>query len=188
MTNLSEIILLAISLSVDAMVAAICIALCKKDINLADGIKTAAYFGVFQALMPLIGYLLGSQLRHIVQPVDHWIILTLLLFIGLKMIWESRQVEGSCVTNPCSHSRLFLLAIATSLDALAVGISLSLTRSPMLLSSLIIGITTFLLSLVGVRWGQRLGSRFRSLASITGGVLLIFIGIKVVVEHLTLGI
>ncbi|MDO5016521.1 MAG: manganese efflux pump MntP family protein [Eubacteriales bacterium] len=185
MSSFFELLLLALSLSVDAMVAATTIGLCKADLSVKDGILVGTYFGGFQALMPLLGYLLGSQLRKIVQPYDHWIILALLLFVGGKMILDGREMEDEeVVCNPCSHSRLLLLAIATSIDAMAAGISLSLSEAPMLSSVLVIGIVTFILSFVGTMWGQSLGSRFRSTASMIGGLVLISIGIKVVIEHM----
>ncbi|MGI6090224.1 MAG: manganese efflux pump MntP family protein [Saccharofermentanales bacterium] len=189
MAGMVELLLLALGLSVDAMAAATTIGLCKVDLRARDGLRVGAYFGGFQALMPLLGYLLGSQFRRYVQPFDHWLILGLLLFVGGKMIWEARQFSDTDnISDPCSHWRLFILAIATSLDALAAGISLSLSQAPMLRSVLIIGLVTFLLSFAGAMWGRLLGKRFRSLASITGGVILILIGLKVVVEHLSQGI
>jgi len=180
-----ELLLLALALSVDAMVAATTIGLCKADLKLRDGLRTATYFGSFQALMPLLGYLLGSQFKKYVQPFDHWIIFSLLLVIGGKMIWEARTIEdNTCNTDPCSHPRLFMLAIATSLDAMAAGISLSLTQASMPRSILTIGLVTFLLSFAGIMWGKLLGRRFRGIASIVGGLVLILIGVKVVVEHI----
>lgn len=189
MAGMTEILLLALGLSVDAMVAATTIGLCKVDLRLRDGLRVGTYFGGFQALMPLLGYLLGSQLKRYVQPFDHWLILGLLLFIGGKMIWETRKFsDTNCISDSCSHWKLFILAIATSLDALAAGISLSLSQAPLLHSVLIIGLVTFLLSFGGAMWGHLLGKRFRSLASIAGGAILILIGIKVVIEHLSQGI
>ena len=185
MSGFFELLLLSLSLSVDAMVAATSIGLCKADLTVKDGLLVGTYFGGFQALMPLLGYLLGSQLRHLVQPYDHWLILALLLFVGGKMIVDAKNMEEEEVScKPFSHARLFILAIATSIDAMAAGISLSLSQAPMLSSVLFIGMVTFLLSFVGTMWGKFLGSRFRSLASVIGGLVLISIGIKVVVEHI----
>ncbi len=189
MVGMIELLLLALGLSVDAMVAATTIGLCKVDLGLRDGLRVGIYFGGFQALMPLLGYLLGSQFKRYVQPFDHWLILGLLLFVGGKMICEARQFsDEDSLPDSCSHWRLLVLAIATSLDALAAGISLSLSQAPMLRSILLIGLVTFLLSFGGAMWGRLLGRRFRSLASIAGGVILILIGLKVVAEHLSQGI
>ncbi|HHT65751.1 MAG TPA: manganese efflux pump [Clostridiales bacterium] len=189
MAGLLELLLLALGLSVDAMVAATTIGLCKVNLKWREGLRTAAYFGGFQALMPLVGYFLGSQFRDYVQPIDHWLIFALLFFIGGKMIWEAlHQSEDNPLSDPCSHPRLLLLAIATSLDALAAGISLSLSQAPMLRSVLVIGVVTFLLSFAGAMWGKLLGRRFRSITSILGGTILILIGVKVIVEHLAQGV
>lgn len=189
MIRIFELLLLALSLSADAMVAAMTIGLCKADVTLRDGLRTSLYFGGFQALMPLLGYFLGSQFRKFVQPLDHWIIFLLLAVIGGKMIWDSREFsDDKCLVDPCSHKNLLVLAIATSLDALAAGLSLSLMQAPMWISVFFIGFVTFLLSYAGVMWGRKLGNRFRSIASIIGGVILILLGIRVVVEHLVLGI
>ncbi|HHU07987.1 MAG TPA: manganese efflux pump [Clostridiaceae bacterium] len=189
MIGIFELLLLALSLSVDAMVAAITIGLCKTDIIAKDGLRTALYFGILQASMPMLGYYLGSQFREFVQPYDHWIILVLLAVVGGKMIWDSKEFDDDkCAINPCSHANLFVLAIATSLDALAAGISLSLAQAPIWMSALCIGLVTFLLSFAGVMWGKKLGDRFRSIASIIGGVVLILLGIRVAIEHIVLGI
>ena len=184
-----DLLLLALSLSIDAMVAAITIGLCKTDVRPQDGLKTALYFGGFQALMPVLGYFLGSQFREFVQPFDHWIILLLLAVAGSKMIRDSREFDSDkCAVDPWSHTNLFVLAIATSLDALAAGISLSLVQAPMWISASVIGLVTFSLSYAGVVWGKKLGNRFRSIASVIGGIILILLGFRVVIEHLVQGV
>ena len=192
MTGLT-IILLALSLAMDAMAVSVTLGICKGSVKLSDALRAGLYFGAFQALMPALGFLTGSRLSGIIEPVDHWIAFGLLAFIGVKMIYEAvweKAVEDddSCpVGNPMSHKRMLVLAIATSIDALAAGISLALDKLPLLESVLAIGLITFVISFAAVLLGKRLKVIFQKRASILGGAALILIGIKILIEH-TLGI
>ncbi len=192
MTGLT-ILLLALSLAMDAMAVSVTLGICKGTVKLSDALRAGIYFGAFQAVMPALGYLAGSRLSGIIEPIDHWIAFALLAFIGAKMIYEAaweKTVEDdeSCpVGDPMSHKRMLVLAVATSIDALAAGISLALDKLPLLESVIAIGIVTFAISFAAVLLGKHLGVIFQKRASILGGAVLIIIGIKILAEH-TLGI
>lgn len=181
-----ELLLTGVGLSADAFAAALCQGLQMKRLDLPRAALVGLFFGGFQALMPLVGYLLGSQLERYIRSVDHWIVFALLLFIGGKMIVETlRGGEDDC----CGNSRAFLpglllLAVATSVDALAVGISFAFLQVSILPAVALIGTTTFALSVLGVGIGARFGTRFQKQAGIAGGVILILIGVKILLEHL----
>lgn len=180
-----ELLFIGIGLSMDAFAIAICKGLGMRKLNLKQGVVIALFFGGFQALMPMLGWLLGSQFEAYIVSVDHWIAFVLLSFIGGKMIWDAVKGgddgEGS---YGFSIKELFLLSIATSIDALAVGVTFAFLRTPILSSAFIIGCTTFVISLAGVFIGHKFGSRFEKGAEITGGVMLILIGFKILLEHL----
>ena len=179
-----DIFLTGIGLSMDAFAVAICKGLGMKKIDRKYTVVIAAFFGVFQALMPLLGWFLGSRFSRYIQSFDHWIAFALLAFIGVNMIRESReQAEGTAVTG-IDYKELFLLAVATSIDALAVGITFAFLDVSIVSSIAVIGVTTFVLSLVGVVVGNFFGSRYKSWAEILGGIILIGIGCKILLEHL----
>ncbi|NLW10927.1 MAG: manganese efflux pump [Clostridiaceae bacterium] len=188
MTGLT-ILLLALSLAMDAMAVSVTLGICKGSVKLSDALKAGVYFGAFQAIMPALGYLAGSRLSGIIEPIDHWIAFALLAFIGAKMIYEAAwektvdDAEACPVGDPMSHKRMLVLAIATSIDALAAGISLALDRLPLMESVLTIGLVTFVISFAAVLLGRRLGVIFQKRASIFGGAVLILIGIKILMEH-----
>ena len=184
------ILLMALSLAMDAMAVSVTLGICKGSVKLSDALRAGIYFGAFQAAMPALGYLAGSRLSGIIQPIDHLIAFALLAFIGVKMIYEAlreKAVEDddSCpVGNPMSHKRMLILAIATSIDALAAGISLALDKLPLIESVITIGLVTFAISFAAVLLGKRLGVIFQKRASIFGGAVLILIGIKILIEHI----
>ena len=192
--HIVEILLIGISLSMDAFAVAVCRGLrMKNKINWRQMLIIALFFGGFQALMPLIGWALGSQLEQYITAIDHWITFALLLFIGGKMILdvirESKEDKPS--DNPDGEEEdrldikeLFLLAIATSIDALAMGITFAFMNVKIWSTISIIGSTTFAISLAGVLIGHRFGTRFQSGATLAGGIILILIGVKILLEHL----
>ena len=152
----------------------------------SDTLLLALFFGGFQALMPLTGYLLGSRFASYIERWDHWIAFVLLAFIGGNMIRESREQEEEEIEHGGSirYRELFTLAVATSIDALAVGISFAFLGVRIAPAVTLIGCTTFVLTLVGVWVGNLFGSRYKSRAELTGGIILILIGVKILLEHL----
>lgn len=181
--TLIELVLIAIGLSMDAFAVAICKGLAMPKISYKQATLIAVFFGGFQGLMPLIGWALGTGFEKYVTPIDHWVAFILLAFIGGKMIVEAiRGEEEDC--NCFSIKELFVLAIATSIDALAVGITFAFLRVNILTSVSLIGIITFALSFVGVMIGHFFGARFKKIAELSGGVILILIGLKILLEHL----
>jgi putative Mn2+ efflux pump MntP len=145
----------------------------------------AAFFGFFQALMPAVGYVCGFAFEGWFKSVDHWIAFGLLGFIGAKMIYESRRADDEKVKDPFATPRLLLLSVATSIDALAVGLSFSLLGVPLVTTVLVIGVVTFSLCLPAVWLGRRLGGLMASRAELLGGLALIGIGFKILIEHLS---
>ncbi len=183
-----ELLLIAVGLSMDAFAVSVCKGLGMRRLNVRVALVLALLFGVFQAGMPVIGWLLGSQFLWLIEPVDHWIAFVLLGFIGGKMILDAvrGEEEESGVVDRVAWGEFLMLAVATSIDALAVGISLAALNVEIVPSVLIIGVVTFVLSLVGVLVGHLFGSRFERPAQIVGGVVLVLIGVKVLLEHVGL--
>ena len=186
--GLVELFLVAVGLSMDAFAVAICKGLGMKRLNIGQAAVIALFFGGFQGLMPAIGWLLGSQFAHIVEPIDHWIAFALLVFIGGKMLVDALR-GGEDETEEATDGRLDLrelvmLAIATSIDALAVGVTFAFLQMDIVFPVLFIGVTTFLLSFAGVAIGHQFGSRWEKPATIVGGIALILIGVKVMLEGL----
>ncbi len=183
-----ELLLIAVGLSMDAFAVSICKGLGMKRVNLKVAFVLALFFGGFQALMPLIGWALGSQFLWLISPIDHWIAFVLLAVIGGKMLWEAlHDEEGEDDGKPADKIDLgefFILAVATSIDALAVGISFAALAVDIVPSILIIGVVTFCFTIAGVFVGNFFGSRYEKPASIVGGVVLILIGLKILLEHL----
>lgn len=183
-----ELLLIAVGLSMDAFAVSICKGLGMKKVNLKVAFVLALFFGGFQALMPLIGWALGSQFLWLISPIDHWIAFALLAVIGGKMLWEAlHDEEGEDDGKPADKIDLgefFILAVATSIDALAVGISFAALAVDIVPSILIIGVVTFCFTIAGVFVGNFFGSRYEKPASIVGGVVLILIGLKILLEHL----
>lgn len=184
-----ELFLIAVGLSMDAFAVAICKGLNMRKINYNHTIVIAAFFGGFQGLMPLIGWALGKQFEQYITSFDHWIAFILLAFIGGQMIREAmkKEDEESQIDDSLNIKELFMLAIATSIDALAVGITFALIPNTNIwISIILIGIITFILSIIGVFIGNKFGSRYKSKAEFAGGVILILIGTKILLEHLNL--
>ena len=186
--GLAELMLLAVGLSMDAFAVSICKGLGMKKINLKVTVVLGLFFGGFQAGMPVIGWALGSQFMGIIGPIDHWIAFILLAFIGGKMLWdvfhEKEDGEQESAERRLDHRELFMLAIATSIDALAVGIAFACLDVNIWSSISIIGVTTLVISFAGVWIGNRFGNRFQKKAEIAGGLVLILIGVKILAEHL----
>ena len=219
-----ELLLIGVGLSMDAFAVAVCKGLAMKRVNYRHALVIALMFGGFQALMPLVGWALGTQFEQYITPVDHWIAFVLLAFIGGKMLWEALRGEagagdgaaaegeagteaagtsgaGAAVAGATGDSgeawqatgeakerldmrELVLMAIATSIDALAVGITFAFLQVDIVPAVALIGATTFVLSLGGVVLGNQFGARFEKPASVVGGVVLILIGLKILLEHL----
>lgn len=181
-----ELLLTGVGLSADAFAASLCQGLRMRRLSPGRMAAVGLFFGGFQALMPLLGYLLGSQLEQYITRVDHWIVFALLLFIGGKMIVEALRGEDGA-DGPEGRVwllSLLLLAVATSVDALAVGISFAFLQVRIVPAALTIGVETFVLSAVGVELGRRFGTRFGRQAGVAGGVILVLIGTKILLEHL----
>ena len=183
-----EIILIAIGLSMDAFAVSITSGVTINNLKVKHALKIAAFFGIFQAVMPLIGYLAGISLNKYITSYDHWIAFILLAFIGGKMIYEGFQIEKCEMNKDCLNSvTLLVLAIATSIDALAVGVVFSSLSISVLMPVAIIGLTTFVVCFAGVYIGDKFGSFFEKKMELIGGAVLILIGIKILVEHLIKG-
>lgn len=174
-----------IGLSMDAVAASLSSSTAARRVGWPQAVKMAAFFGLFQALMPAIGYACGFAFQGWLKAVDHWVAFALLGFIGAKMIYESRRADVEKLSDPFSTPRLLLLSIATSIDALAVGISFSLLGVSLLMTILVIGIVTFSLCLPAVWIGKRLGALMARRAELIGGLVLIGIGCKILIEHLS---
>ena len=172
----------------DAVAVAIASGLSVKRLRWQDALKMALYFGVFQAVMPLGGYLVGGLFANALSAFDHWIAFILLGGLGIKMILDSRNAAEENIASPFRTNKLFVLGIATSLDAFAVGISFSLLEISLAEMVAVIGLVTFLLCLPAVWFGARLGKSMAKRAEIFGGIVLILIGSKILIEHLTGGI
>ncbi len=181
-----ELFLIAIGLSMDAFAVATCRGLKMKKINIKHALFIALCFGFFQAAMPLLGWGLGSQFRSAIEQYDHWVALILLSIIGGKMIYEGNHMEEESAEEECLKPKeLLIMGIATSIDALAVGISFAvLPGIPIGSTVVLIGLTTFVISFAGVLMGHKVGTALKSKAEIVGGLILIVIGIRIVVEHL----
>lgn len=181
--DILSVVLIAIGLAMDAFAVSICKGLAQKDPPLRTCLIVGLWFGIFQALMPTIGFFLGSAFYDLISDYDHWIAFILLLVIGLNMIREALSGEEEDMNADISVKTMLPLAIATSIDALAVGISLAMTEDSIVLPALLIGLITFVISAVGVKIGGKVGSKFGTKAEIVGGVILILIGVKILLEH-----
>lgn len=182
--GIANLILLSIGLGMDACAVSICKGLKMKTIDCRYTVLIALFFGGFQGMMPLIGWALGKQFAKYIENVDHWIAFVLLLIIGIKMISEAFQKEQDSCPISYDIKELFILAVATSIDALAVGVSFAFLKTNILLAVSLIGVITFILSLLGVAVGNRFGIRYKSKAELLGGVILIAIGVKILMEHI----
>lgn len=174
----------AVGLSMDAFAVSVCKGLALKKITLKKACIVGLWFGGFQALMPLLGYLLGSQFKQSVEAIDHWIAFALLALIGANMIKEALSGEDEKADDSLSVKTMFLLAVATSIDALAVGITYAFLQVEIIPAVSFIGVITFTLSALGVKAGNIFGMKYKSRSELAGGIILILIGIKILLEHL----
>ena len=186
-----EMFMLAVGLSMDAFAVSICKGLCMKKATLKSQAICGAWFGGFQGLMPLIGFFLGTLFAEAIQAFDHWVAFALLAIIGVNMLKEAFSKESECESCDISGEvdlsvkTMFIMAVATSIDALAVGISLAMAGDVNIwLAVALIGTVTFLLSAVGVKVGNVFGSRYEKKAQFCGGAILILLGLKILLEHL----
>lgn len=184
-----ELFLIAIGLSMDAFAVAVCKGLNMKKINYKNSFLIALFFGSFQGLMPVIGWFIGIRFEKYITSIDHWIAFILLSIIGVNMIKEAFSKdeddhECSCSNEILDFKELFILAIATSIDALAIGITFAFLGINIINSATLIGISTFIISFVGVMIGNKFGTKYKEKASILGGAVLIIIGLKILLEHL----
>lgn len=185
----AELLLTAVALSMDAFAVSTCKGLNMRKLNWKNAVMIGLFFGGFQAAMPLIGWLLGKQFERLITNVDHWIVFGLLAFIGGKMIFDALKggEEDACgMEETLDYKQLVMLSFATSIDALAVGISFAFLKVAVLPSAGLIGITTFTLSVIGVVIGQRFGAKYQSKATLLGGIVLVLIGLRILLEHLNL--
>lgn len=181
--GLAELLVIAVGVSMDAFAVSVCKGLSVRALKPKHSVLTALWFGGFQALMPLIGYFLGVSFADFVSDVDHWIAFILLGIIGSNMIKESFSGDHEDVNPDFSVNAMFPLAVATSIDALAIGVSFAFLRVDIWEAVILIGVTTGLFSALGVYIGKWFGNRYKSKAEFAGGLILIAMGIKILVEH-----
>ena len=184
-----ELLLIGVGLSMDAFAVSICQGISMTKIKWGHALTVGLYFGGFQALMPFTGWMLGSQFAGRIQQYDHWVAFVLLVLIGGNMIREALsgeedEAEDAAIGAGLDHKKLFLMAIATSIDALAVGVTFAFLDTAILPAIGIIGTTTFFISVAGVAAGCWFGARYKKRAEITGGVILVLLGVKILLEHL----
>jgi manganese efflux pump family protein len=189
--SLQAIILIGIALSMDALAVAVTNGMSLKEDKKRSALKIGFIFGLFQALMPLLGWLIGIRLERYITKIDHWIAFILLGFIGGKMIYEALKSGGqregkSDENNSLDTKTLFLLGIATSIDALTVGVGFAFLKVSIIMAILVIGVITFILCFAGVMLGKNFGELFKGHAELFGGIILIAIGFKIFAEHLNL--
>lgn len=178
-----ELFLIAVGLSMDAFAVSVCKGLSVQRLEKKHMAAVGLYFGGFQFLMPVIGYLLGSRFESLITSVDHWVAFVLLLIIGGNMIKESFS-EAEKLNDDFGVKTMTLMAVATSIDALAVGITFAFLQVRIVPAAALIGVTTFCLSALGIYIGNRFGVRYKSRAELAGGIILILIGTKILLEHL----
>ena len=179
-----EILLISIGLAMDAFAVSICKGLSMRTMNWKKTIIIGLYFGIFQALMPVIGYFLGATFESLVTKIDHWIAFVLLVFIGSNMLKETFGKNEEQHDDSVDFKTMLILAIATSIDALAVGITFAFLQVNIILAVTMIGIVTFVISVIGVKIGNKFGNKYERNAEFVGGLILIFMGVKILLEHL----
>lgn len=182
-----EIFMIGVGLSMDAFAASVCKGLNMRRMNIKNMLVIGLFFGGFQALMPAVGWVLGKQFENYITSVDHWVAFALLVFIGGKMIYDVFEDKGEDdygeKTDRVDVKEIFTLAIATSIDALTVGISFAFLQVDIVKAASVIGITTFLLSAAGVAVGNIFGAKYEKKATLAGGIILVLIGLKILLEH-----
>ncbi len=179
-----ELFILAVGLAMDAFAVSVCKGLSIRTLKLRQALVVGLWFGLFQALMPLAGWLLGSAFAEMVESVDHWIAFVLLSIIGGNMVREGLSKDEEELDDSLAFGIMLMLAVATSIDALAVGISFAFLKVDIVLAVSFIGVVTFAISAVGVKIGNLFGARYKSKAELLGGLVLILIGFKILLEHL----
>ena len=184
--NVIELLILAVGLSMDAFAVAVCKGLALRKVRPAQMALVGLWFGGFQALMPVIGYLIGVQFSGYITAIDHWIAFALLALIGGNMVKEALSNEDEEADASLSIKKMLPLAVATSIDALAVGVSFAFLNVQIVPAAGSIGVVTFVLSAVGVKVGSLFGAKYKSRAELIGGVILILLGLKILLEHLGL--
>lgn len=182
--GLLELFILAVGLSMDAFAVSVCKGLAMPKISVKKAVIVGIWFGGFQALMPALGYLLGSQFKDSITAVDHWIAFILLGIIGGNMIRGACSGECEKENDSLDIKTMFLLAVATSIDALAVGITFAFLKVNIVAAVSFIGATTFIISAAGVKIGNIFGTKYKAKAELAGGVILILLGLKILLEHL----
>ena len=184
--SLFTLFVTAVGLSMDAFAVSVCKGLAMKKLSVKKAFVIGLWFGCFQALMPTLGYLLGTRFEKYVTAIDHWIAFVLLVLIGANMIKEALSKEEDSANDSVDIKTMFLLAVATSIDALAVGVTYAFLQVQIVPAVTFIGVITFCLSVAGVKIGNVFGLKYKSKAEITGGVILIVMGTKILSEHLGL--
>lgn len=179
-----EILLTGLGLAMDAFAVALCKGLSMKKFDKKKGIIIGLYFGIFQGMMPLIGYLLGTTFQNLITSVDHWIAFVLLVFIGGNMLKEAFSKDEENCNDKVDFKTMLPLAIATSIDALAVGITFAFLKVNIVIAVLSIGIITFIMSFSGSKVGNKFGTKYEKKAQLFGGIILVLIGLKILLEHL----
>ncbi len=179
-----ELFVIAVGLSMDAFAVSICKGLSVRRLRPRHNLICGLYFGGFQALMPVIGWLLGRQFESLIKSIDHWIAFALLVLIGANMIREAVKNEEENLNDSFSPKTMLPLAVATSIDALAVGVTFAFLDVSIVPTVSMIGATTFILSAVGVKIGNVFGAKYKSKAELVGGIVLIAMGVKILIEHL----
>ena len=182
--GLVELIILSVGLAMDAFAVSICKGLAMKKMKWKNAIIIGLYFGIFQAIMPLIGYLLGVSFQSAITSIDHWVAFVLLVGIGANMIREAMSKEKEEARDSIKVKDMLILAIATSIDALAIGITFAFLEVNITLAVSLIGIITFIISVIGVKIGNIFGDKYEKKAELAGGIILIGLGIKILIEHL----
>ena len=183
-----SVFLIAVGLAMDAFAVSVSNGMVVRKFDMVQKVKMSTFFGVFQFLMPLAGYFIGSKVKGLIEAIDHWIAFVLLLIIGVNMIMEAcKSDDNETVEFELTNKKLFFQAIATSIDALVIGVTLAVLEVDIFLAAMIIGVVCFCLSLIGCFVGERIGGMFKEKAEIFGGVILICIGVKTLIEHLFIG-
>lgn len=182
--GLIELVLIAVGLSMDAFAVSVCKGLAMPKCTFKKAAIVGLWFGGFQALMPAIGYVLGAQFQETIASIDHWIAFVLLALIGGNMIHEALDNDEEEADASLDVKTMFLLAVATSIDALAIGITFAFLKVNIIPAVCFIGIVTFIISFAGVKIGNVFGARYKNKAEIVGGVILILLGLKILLEHL----
>ena len=179
-----QVLLISIGLAMDAFAVSICKGLCLKDLDIKKQVKVGLYFGGFQALMPIIGYYIGDLFDELLFSIDHYVVFALLVIIGASMIFETITNKKESLDEQINFKSMFIPAVATSIDALAVGFTFAFVKVNIWFAVLMIGLIAYLFTYFGVKIGYKVGSRYENKAKVLGGIILILIAIKTLLEHI----